>query len=298
MADDGYPTATSKLVVRGDANVVIESKVVTVANVYPGRIVTRDTSDNGVKVADGLAPPVGIAGYEQTNVNYRKDSISTIYAVNDRIGVIRGVGFVAELKMAIGFEAVQGDLMFTYKDGCVAPGCLINGTPHLRVPFTKKTSLFDTKVDVPSGAIIGLPVIQVVTNAGSSWIDVGMGAGSETGHDADGLCDGVSCVNAGFVAHILADTTDGNRTSGDLLEDAKLTDATGGGAIYASVIHNPGLVCDGTLVSLDYTTSNHTVAGFIWLPLSSPGIVPIGRAGKSVSASTTAVQDIPVEVSW
>jgi len=67
----------------------------------------------------------------------------------------------------------------------------------IKIPFTENTSLTDTGIDIPQYMIVKGANIRVTTAAGSATIDVGLGAGAESGYDADGLIDGISCASVG-----------------------------------------------------------------------------------------------------
>lgn len=295
MVDVGYETNVGKTVVKGIPPFILERNVETATNMYPGRLVKQGTTGYDVAVHDALAPVVGILGYEHTSENYRKDAISTIYTAGDDAAVLRGSGFAATMKMAAGPTALQGDLAIPWSSGQVVPAVMVKGQLCVRVYFSKNVSQTDTNLDFPSGVVIGLPQILVTTAAGGATIDVGLGMGTESGYDADGLADGVSIAATGLRTHVMADTTSTNITSGALLEDGSDFKDANTGAVYTPILYNPGLVCDGTLVSLDYTTSSHTVAGYILVPVSSAGIQPVGRFVTGYSASASA-QDCIIEV--
>jgi len=52
--------------------------------------------------------------------------------------------------------------------------------------------------------------------------------------------------------------------------------------------------CDGTCVSVDYTTSSHTIAGYILVAVDGPGFFPVARA-MEVKAANSSSQDIMVQ---
>ena len=136
-------------------------------------------------------------------------------------------------------------------------------TKHLKIPFTKKTAEFDTGIDMPVPSEILDAVVEVVTAASGATIDVGL-LSTETAGDADGLVDGVSCATAGFYRGQAA--LDGgaayfaSNTRGVLMSAfVQGTNADDRG-LY---IEKPHLVQGTNAKSVSYTTSNHTVAGYI-----------------------------------
>jgi len=141
-------------------------------------------------------------------------------------------------------------------------GSLNNRVKVKRLPFSKSTSEYDTGWDLPDNAVVLDVFIKVVTNASSSTIDVGLDS-SESGGDADGFLDGVSCASAGFVQATQTSTSSGGQTLGALLSgtEIKSADTT---AIYfkPKKFHFASSVA---AKSVTYTTSNHTIAGYIYI---------------------------------
>jgi hypothetical protein len=88
------------------------------------------------------------------------------------------------------------------------------------------------------------------------------------------------------------DATAASITRGALLTEVEIKDATGTPVYYAVPTR---YVCDGTTVSVSYTTSSHTIAGYIMLVVQSPGTRPIGTFPKATDASAAATAAI-VEV--
>lgn len=290
MVDTGYITPSGRIVVRGSPMAKIEKTVETATNVYPGRLLIAGTTDHDVAVADGVAVPIGWAGYEDSYD--KKDAKSTIYAAGDEIAVLRGGSFAILGKLATGFVAKQGDTLFSWSNGRVAPGAMIGGVPAIKVPYTKNTSAKDTGIDIPGGVIIHDVIVNAIVADASGTIDVGFINAVESG-DEDGLLDGEALAATGFRIHGLVDGTDANNTLGAYLYEAAIKSADGT-ALYYRAPKMPGYVTDGTIKSLSYTTSNHTQSGDLYVLLSSPGIVPVGRAAYGVSAAA-ADADIVVE---
>lgn len=116
--DIGIPIPTNRTVIKGTP-FKLERKIVTVANVYPGRLLTKDTTDIGVKVCGASDTPVGWAGYETTAAQYKPNSKDTIYVVGDYIAVERGrVWRLA--KLAASQTIVWGDRLVPAAAGMVA----------------------------------------------------------------------------------------------------------------------------------------------------------------------------------
>jgi hypothetical protein len=86
--------------------------------------------------------------------------------------------------------------------------------------------------------------------------------------------------------HINYTATDANHTLGILISTTiKSADAS---ALYARLPDD--YTCDGTCISLCYTTSNHTVAGRILLVMNNVGITYVGDAEESVSGASAAAR--------
>jgi len=293
MAGDyGYTTPTSNIVARGTPPVIVEKTVETATNVYPGRLLAAGTTDHDVIVNSGILPVVGIAGYEHTREEYRKEANTTIYTAADDIAVLRGSGFAAYLTIASGFYALEGDQAIPWGAGYVAPGYPVEKGFAVRIAFSKNASEADTTVDIPGGMYVTDCIIDVNTAVASGTIDVGM-LSTEASGDADGFVDGVSCAAAGDAIPLnRVDATAANNTLGALLVEADIKSADGT-PLYLSPYTR--YVCDGTTVSVSYTTSNHAIAGYIMLVVQSPGTRPIGTFVKATDASAAATAAI-VEV--
>ncbi len=290
MVDSGYVTPTQNIIVRGTSPILHRRNIGTVANMYPGRIVVRESTDYDIKVGDGILPPLGWLGYEDFNETERPATIDTISTVDTEGPVHAGGGFAIRGSLHAGTVATQGDLLASWQTGQVIPAILLGGVPAIKVPFTKKASQYDTGIDFPSGAWIGLPQVYVTTHHDSGSIDIGLGAGTEAGFDADGLVDGLSLntEDGKWATHNLVDATAANITVGALLDEVQIKDATGT-PVYTSILTNHfGHICDGTCVSLDYTTADYAVAGYLYIPVMSPGVQIVGRAGAAADASSAA----------
>jgi len=296
MVDSGYTAPTQNVILRGTPPILNRRNVGVATNMYPGRLVVRENSDYDVKVADGILPPLGVLGYEDFNETERPLTIDTICTVDTEAPILSGGGYAFRGKLAKGCVAVQGDRLMSWGDGLVVPYAEIAGVKALKIPFTKAASQTDTYIDFPSGCWIGLPQVYVTTHHDSGTIDIGLGMGAEAGYDADGLVDGLSLNTEDnkWATHNLVDATEGSITVGVLLDEVHIKDATGSPVYMAILTNGFGHICDGTCVSLDYTTANQTVAGYIYVPVSSPGVVHVGKAGAAADASA-AIASIYVE---
>ena len=257
-------------------------KIETATNCYPGRLVIKGTNDDDVKVADGVGVPAGWLGYDQTDPESAPDNITSIYTANAQAPVHFGPGF---LRMPLGLAAktiaVKNDFLLSWGDGQVVPCVKLGGRIAAKIPFSKSTSEVST-VTLPAGAVVRDVIIQAVTVASGATIDVG--TLSSASGDADGFLDGESLVTAGFVQHNAFDSTAANNTVGDLLVESDIVGDVASGSFS---IPTGYLVPAGGKV-LTYTTSDHTVAGYIFVVVESPGIVPVGKALLSANASSAA----------
>jgi hypothetical protein len=290
MTQTGYQSPNNRIVM-GGSPLIQELKVETATGCVPGALVTRGTNDDDLKVADGLGAVIGWLGYEQANPAFMPSDIDTAYAANDQAPVISGAGNLIFMPagLAAGTVAKKRDLLLSWASGKVVPCASFGGRLAIKIPFTKNTSETDTGVDLPGGILITGWRVDVTTAASSGTIDFGI-LSTESGGDADGFCDGASCAATGLVFPGNVDATDTANTSGALLVEAdiKSADST---ALYYSV--PVPYKTDGTAKSISYTTSNHTIAGDIYLFVESPGIGVVGKAEKSVSAASAAA-DIQV----
>lgn len=141
-------------------------------------------------------------------------------------------------------------------------GALGNRVRLMKIPFVKSTSERDTGVDLPNNALVHDVFVEVTTAVSGATINVGL-LSSETGGVSDGFLKGASCSSAGVVFPVLTSTTSGGQTLGSYLKatEIKSADTT---AIYLAVrkIHYAGSV---TAKRVSYTTSDHTIAGNIYI---------------------------------
>jgi hypothetical protein len=298
MAVQNYSTPTNKLVVVGEPKRIREKNLGTATNGYHGRLVVREATDYDVKVSDGLLPPIGFMGYpgefEGTDLQYYDGGLTTIRTVDSAVPVYSGGGYTIYVPsgLAPGFTATEGDVLLSWANGQVAAGVMMGGKYAIKVPFSQNATVKDTGIDIPGGVIIRDVIVNVTTAVTDATIDIGFLNSGESG-DEDGLLDGESCATAGLVAHNLVDGTAGNITLGALLEEIEIAEANGSTAVTAAVA--TPYVTTGTIKSLVYTTSAHAIAGYFYVFIESPGVVPVGIAGAAAAATTSAAADVFIE---
>lgn len=108
MVDTGFIEATDKIVLSGNP-ITVEKEIKTVATMYPGRLVQRDTTDNQIKVGTDDDSAYGWLAYEHTPVMYRPANKDTIYVVEDRAAVIVGGEVVIRASLKSGQSVSMGD---------------------------------------------------------------------------------------------------------------------------------------------------------------------------------------------
>lgn len=291
MVQSGYQVPVGKIVGWGSPR-VLHRNVESATSLVPGKLLEQGTSEYDVIAASGDAPPIGWLGYEDTNPSDKKEAITTAPVATEEHSVIVGGNFEVYATLAIGPAALQGDDVYSWSEGNVVTGYDLAGYHCVRVPFSKNASEADTGLDVPANVVIHWAQIEVTTAVGSGTIDVGLGNGTESGFDADGLMDASLTSVAGINPENMVDASAANITGdGALNVEVEIKDATGT-PVFLGIRLWPGLKCDGTLVSLSYTTSSHTMAGYILLAVSGPGIKKVGTACQAATASSSATQGL------
>lgn len=294
----GFKKPSNKIVVAAtDSCFFSEYKLESATNAYAGRLAMMGTNEDDIVVADGVTyMPHGFIGYEQsflgsTSVtSNRPSTVDTIWTVSMRVPVLKGGGFWIVGAVPIGVDIKKGDLLAPWTGGTLVPVAPMNGGYAIRVPFSKNATEKDTGLDLPAGMTVRDVIAKVVTAASGASIDVGIGIGTESGFDTDGFLDGESCATAGFVVHVNGNTTEANNTLGALIATGiKSGDST---PLYLDV--PKAYVGNGTCKSLCYTTSDHTVAGYLYFVVEGAGFAPVAVAEQNLAA-TTAVTDLMVK---
>lgn len=267
----------NRVVLAGQPDELIGKVGGTVTEMKPGRLVAKGTNDDDIVIGSKILSPVGFLGYEQTSAYSKPATVDTAYADGDWATIINGPmvlnGNVSEV-------VNKGDLLCGDDDGKLRkyyPGAI----KTMVIPFIQKTSEFDSTYDLPEGAVVLGAFVDVVTNVASSTIDVGI-LSSEAGGDADGFIDGMSCATAGKIVPITWDASaDADNTIGLLISNAML----GGTNNYGRI---PVMwVCDGTAISVSYTTSAHAITGNIYIMYAEPGAAdePVAKAEETIAAA-------------
>ena len=280
----GFVEPDNKVIAYAPNTILIQEEKAEAATIKPGMVVMKGTNDDDVVACDGVTKaPFGIAGYEQSflgaasSTSNRPANVDTAYAEDARVPVLGGGGFVAMLHLAPGVGTVKGDLLASWGGGTVVPVVPMPGGYGVRIPFVKKTTEFDTGVDLPEGMIVSDVIVEVTNEVADATINVGL-----LGDDADGFLVGESCAALGFVKHNTVATDDTTFTLGAYLTEADIVDATVGGA-QTYRVPNYHVVGDGK-VSVSYTTSDSdNLAGNIYVVCAAPGFQIVGRAEETLA---------------
>lgn len=291
----GFVEPDNKVIAYAPNTILIQEEKAEAATIKPGMVVMKGTNDDDVVACDGVTKaPFGIAGYEQSflgaasSTSNRPANVDTAYAKDARVPVLGGGGFVAMLHLAPGVGTVKGDLLASWGGGTVVPVVPMPGGYGVRIPFVKKTTEFDTGVDLPEGMIVSDVIVEVTKEVADATIDVGL-----LGGDADGFLDGESCAAKGFVKHntvaLTSDVT--SLTLGAYFKEADILDATGSGGAQTYRVPKYHVVGDGQ-VSVSYTTSDSdNLAGNIYMVCAAPGFQIVGRAEETLAPVTATVND-------
>lgn len=295
VAHSGFVHPTNKVIVQGKPEVL--DRTAEVDTIKPGLVVKRGTTQDLIKLGDFSTQALGFAGYEQASqpnfsttsiyeVN-RPEGLTGAYATGAKVPVLYLANFVLLSKMQAGSAAFKGDDLACLSGGELVAGKITDKGFAIRIPFVKKTSEFATGFVLPAGAIISDVFVEVSTAVASSTINVGLletGDDAEAGGDADGFLVAESCAGKGRVQHKEFDADATNNTLGALLVagDIKTADSP---ALYYSVPKKH--VCDGVAKTVSYTTSNHTIAGDIYIVVE--GLKPIAQSVEDVSAGAAVL---------
>jgi len=109
MVDLGYgPKPVNKIVVAGEP-LKQTLKITTVANMYPGRLVKKGSTDGDIQVCAATTDhAIGFLGYEHTIKKHRPATVDTIYLVNAQVAVLNGGHFVIVARLLSGQTIVKG----------------------------------------------------------------------------------------------------------------------------------------------------------------------------------------------
>jgi len=290
MVDLGYTKITNDVII-GDTPRRVDLNVETAANMYPGRLATRGTTDFDLKVATALLPVAGWLGYGHANRASKPATRDTIYVADKVAPLHRGLGFQVRSKLAAGANVTRYQNVANWAAGhVIGPVSQGDGGIWLSVPFVKKTSVEDTTIDLPATMVVKDLLIEVTTGVASGEIDIGLLAG-EAGGDEDGFVDGLSCAAAGIFRPKAALTAGGNETYYSATTRGALlrTFLAGSNAVEdVGTYEEKEHLCDGTAKSLTYTTTDHAIVGNFHILLAHPKFQIVGQADESVDASSAA----------
>ena len=155
-AQTGFVKPKNLIVIRGTPHKV-EKFVKTATNVYPGRLVTKDTTDAQIKVCGATGIPLGWAGYESTCIPARNNSVDDIYEAGDAIAVEFGGDVVRVATLTTSQTVVAGDRLVQAADGCLQKASALSVA----------TGAVDVTSSAANGAIVSGDVgaLQVVAIA-------------------------------------------------------------------------------------------------------------------------------------
>lgn len=115
MSNLGLRKPNNKIVVAGDP-LVMQQKIETATNCYPGRLVKKGTNDDDVVVNTAGGSPTGWLGYEQIGIGV-PDDVDSIYPVNAQAPVLYGGKFVIVGHLASGENVAKDDLLVPAANG-------------------------------------------------------------------------------------------------------------------------------------------------------------------------------------
>ncbi|MBC2746202.1 MAG: hypothetical protein HF975_04200 [ANME-2 cluster archaeon] len=290
MVDLGYSKITNDVII-GQSPRRVDLNIETATDMYPGRLAAKGTTDFDLVVCNALLPPGGWLGYGLANSAAKPTNRATAYAADKVAPLHKGAGFPVRTQLAAGAKVDRYNLVANWASGqVIGPVSQGDGGIWLTVPFVKKTSEFDTTIELPANMIVKDTLVEVITNVASGTIDVGL-LSSEAGGDADGFVDGQDCATAGIYRPGATLTTGSNEVYySAAVRGALLRALTAGSDVatdvgtYEENIH----LCDGTAKSLSYTTSDHTITGNIHLLLVHPNFQVIAQADETIDASAAA----------
>lgn len=119
MSNLGLRKPINKILV-GGSPLVIEQKVETATNMYPGRLVIKGTNDDDVVISGAGGICTGWLGYEQGNAEDLPDDVNSIYTINKKAPVLLGGGFLIVGYLAQSQTIVKGDRLVAAAGGMVS----------------------------------------------------------------------------------------------------------------------------------------------------------------------------------
>lgn len=287
----GFMKPTNKVIVMGKPE--LQEYQAEEAGFVPGMTVMTGTTQDECKIGSFTSGIIGFCGYEQSYqggndstsiyTKNRPEGLTAAYADNAKIPVLFGGNFVLLTKMYAGSAAIKGDDLAAFAGGRLVAGKMTKDGFAVRLPFVKSTTEASTGFLIPAGAIINDVFIEVSTAVAESTIDIGI-LSTEVGGDADGFVDGESCAATGRVQHVEYNTSADANTRGVLLvaSDIKTADST---ALYYSIPKQH--IGDGVAKTITYTTSNHTIAGNIFVVFDALRVV--AKAVETVTAGAAVM---------
>lgn len=143
VQDNGYTKPANAVVVANGPDNWEVLQVKTAANMYPGRLVIRDTSDDQISVCGAGGKAIGWLGYEQTPKKYRQpvgtETVASIYLVNARVAVLSKPGMILMASVPTGVTYVKGDRLVAGANGQVALA-LAAAVPNSSTPVTSTSA--------------------------------------------------------------------------------------------------------------------------------------------------------------
>ncbi len=161
MAGLRIKRSSSKTVIGGTEPVVEELNVQTATNMYPGRLVKKGTNDDDVVLNDGNTTALGWLGYEHTPTEYRKAAKTTIYAASDKVGVLKGGGFILDA-LAVdtsGETIAKGDRL---KPAATLGGVLKMATTDPSTNSALPCAIAEESVTIPAAGSIAILVRSLI----------------------------------------------------------------------------------------------------------------------------------------
>lgn len=113
------PQPTNAIVVQGSPQVRYFN-LETASEVYPGRLVTKGTTDRDIAVCGAAGIVVGVVGYEHAAKKYRPATRATIYVQYDEVPVVSGPGTTVMLYLSTDAATIViGDKLVAVANGKV-----------------------------------------------------------------------------------------------------------------------------------------------------------------------------------